>query len=483
VGSDYTTTAGTLNFAANELTKTIVVPILNDNATEVNETFTVTLTNAPGGRLGTRANTVVTIADDDLTGEFIRERIVGGFNLPVGFEFAPTAADGTQLMYVIEQGGVVRTVRNGANAGTFLNISDEVNGVRDRGLIGIAIHPQFYQGSPYVYLAYTYDPPEAANSPNGSTAGRDGVGNRPSRLIRVTADAATGYTTAVAGSQLVLLGKNSTWANTSRPDLNSTNDFTVPSSGGTPGNWIEDYLASDSESHSIGDVTFGPDGYLYVTNGDGTSYSARDPRALRVGDVNNLSGKMLRIDPLTGAGVAGNPFYDAANPNSNRSKVVNLGFRNPFRFTFNADGTPVIGDVGWTQTEEINVGFGKNFGWPYFEGNDATSYQLLPGANFNPANLTAPSYTTAHNGSPSAIVVGDFYKGPAREFQGGLFISDYSKATVDVVFFNPDGITVDTTKTRRFATGVITVQMIAGPDGSMYFNNLLTGSIERWRYA
>jgi hypothetical protein len=475
--TDYTATTGTINFAANEVSKTIVIPITNDNLTEVNETFTVTIDNPTAGRLGTRTSTVVTIADDDVTGEFIRERVVGGFNL------TPTAADGTQMMFVIEQGGVVKTVRNGANVGTFLDISDEVNGVRDRGLIGIAIHPQFYQGSPYIYLAYTYDPPEAANAPNGSTAGRDGVGNRPSRLIRVTADAATGYTTAVAGSQVVLLGKNSTWANTSRPDLNSTNDFTVPSSGGSPGNWTEDYLATDSESHSIGDVTFGPDGYLYVTNGDGTSYSARDPRALRVGDVDNLSGKMLRIDPITGAGVPGNPFYDAANPNSNRSKVVNLGFRNPFRFTFSPDGTPVIGDVGWTQTEEINVGFGKNFGWPYLEGNDPTSYQLLPGANFDPANLTAPSYTTAHNGSPSAIVVGDFYEGPARDFQGGLFVSDYSKATVDVVFFNADGTTVDTSRTRRFATGVVTVQMISGPDGSMYFNNLLTGSIERWRYV
>jgi Domain of unknown function (DUF4347)/Legume lectin domain/PA14 domain/Glucose / Sorbosone dehydrogenase/Calx-beta domain len=494
-GTDYTTTTGTLNFAANEVAKTFTIAINNDAATELNEALAINLSAPTNGALGTLTSSTLTILDNDVAGEFIRETVADGFVEPVAFEFAPgLTADGKQLTFVAEKGGTVKVVSNGATVGgNFIDISEQVNNTRDRGLIGIAIHPQFFTGSPYVYLSFTYDPPEAANAPAGSDAGRDGKGNRPSRMIRVTADAATGYTKVLAGSEVILLGTNSTWANTSRPDLNSTDDFTVPSSGidptGANGGWIQDYLASDSESHSIGDVSFGPDGFLYVTNGDGTSYSNVDPRAARVMDINNLSGKMLRLDPLTGAGVAGNPFFDAANPNSNASKVLNLGLRNPFRFTFNPNtGDPTIGDVGWSTWEEVNVGRGKNFGWPFFEGANGTSerspYQFLPSAQTfytSGTAVTAPAYAYLHDG-PNAIVVGDFYNGPDVALQGGLFTADASRGSVDILFFDPTGTTV--VNTQRFATNQFGITQIdAGPDGSMYFVNLATGELARWRFG
>jgi glucose/arabinose dehydrogenase len=474
-GTDFVAATGTVEFAAGELTKTFAVAINDDQAGEVDETINVALNTPTNGRLGAVNTGVLTIQDND-SNTLVREDFLTNLVEPTAFEFAP----GGELMFVAEKRGVVKVARNGVFADTFIDISDEVNGVRDRGLIGIAVHPQFFNGNPYIYLSYTYDPPEAANGTGN--AGRDGTGNRPSRVLRVTADAAAGYTKAVAGSGVVILGKNSTWQNTSRPDLNSTGNFNVAPSGRNPnGTWIQDYLATDSESHSIGDLAFGADGALYVTNGDGTSYSDVDPRTLRVLDLDNLSGKMLRIDPITGAGLADNPFYNG-DPNSNRSKVLNYGLRNPFRFTFDAQGTPVIGDVGWTRWEEINIGRGQNFGWPYFEGPGQTGgYNGLPQAQafYNSGQqTTGPAYATEHNG-PSAIVVGDFYRG-AGALNGGLFVSDASQGTIDVVKFNANG----TTETTNFARNIFgVVQILRGPDGSMYFANLPAGKIERWRPA
>ncbi|MFM2431937.1 MAG: hypothetical protein RLZZ511_3150 [Cyanobacteriota bacterium] len=503
-GADYTTTTGTMNFAANEVTKVLLIPITNDVAAETNETLTITLSAPTGGTLGATTLSTLTIADNDVNGTFTKEILTTNLVEPTAFEFAPVPPAGQpQLTFIAEKRGTVRVMSNGVQLpGNFIDISNDVNNTRDRGLIGIAVHPQFYAGAPYIYLSYTYDPPEAALG-NGD-AGRDGNGNRPSRMIRVEADAATGFTTFKAGTQVVLLGTNSTWANTSRPDLNSTDriNFGVPSSGRNPdGSWIQDYLATDSESHSIGDVTFGPDGFLYVSNGDGTSYSDADPRADRVMDINNLSGKLLRLDPLTGKGVASNPFWDG-NGDSNQSKVWNLGLRNPFRFTFNDDtGLPVIGDVGWGSWEEVNVGTrGSNFGWPYYEGNSDGSLRSSYATNADTGtdvlaaafyarnvDVTAPAFSYLHDG-PNAIVVGDFYNGPAADFQGGLFTSDASRGTIDVLFFNAAQDKVDITKTRRFETNLFGVtQMQAGPDGSMYFVTLGFGgqpsTFQRWVYA
>src|SRR5262249_40740063 len=155
---------------------------------------------------------------------------------------------------------------------------------------------------------------------------------------RVTVDPNT--MVADPASLVVLTGTNSNWAFTSRPDLDSTGTVNIPPSGivngttitapaglieaGTQDNdpnqpgiqiqTIRAYTPTDSTSHSIGAVHFGPDGMLYLSIGDGTSYNFVDPRAVRVQDTHNLSGKVLRIDPMTGAGVPGNPFYNASDP-------------------------------------------------------------------------------------------------------------------------------------------------------------------------
>jgi glucose/arabinose dehydrogenase len=491
-GADFVVANGVINFAAGELTKTFAITINDDTLSEVNETINVLLNTPTNGILGTQLGAIVAIQDNDLAGNLVKEDFITGLTQPTAFEFAP----GGELMFVAEKSGVVKVFRNGVSEGVFIDISGDVNSARDRGLLGIAVHPDFFTGSPYIYLSYTYDflPSEVAQ--------RDQANNRPSRVSRITADVGSGYTRAAANSNVVILGKNSTFANTSRPDFNSTTDINpnnplyqpliAPSGRNPDGTWVQDYLATDSESHSIGDVSFGKDGFLYVTNGDGTSYSGTDARTYRVQDPNSLSGKMLRLNPLTGEGVAGNLFFDANNPNSNASKVFNTGLRNPFRFTFNPiTGAPVIGDVGWTRREEINVGAGQNFGWPYFEGGngvgdrtggyDARNESQLFFATNTPT--TAPAYAYTHDG-PNAIVVGDFYNGPVQQYQNGLFASDASRGTVDVHFFNAAGTQV--IDTRRLATNSFgIVQMIQGPDGSMYYAGIGgppgSGTIGRWR--
>jgi glucose/arabinose dehydrogenase len=494
-GSDYTATSGTLNFAAGVSTASFTIAINNDTEIERNETINLTLSNAIGTTLGNQPTAILRIVDND-TGNFIREDVVTGLNLPTAFDWALNG----QRMYVAEKGGIVKMVENGSVIGNFIDLSLEVNNSvdNDRGLLGIAVNPDFIN-KPFVYLLYTYDPPETAGQTG--LAGRDGNGNRPSRLIRVTADASTNYRTVVPGSTKILLGTNSTWANTLRPDVDGTEDLSaVTESGLNPdGSYIQDYLVTDSRSHSIGTVKFGTDGALYVSNGDGASFNRVDLRAKRVQDIDSLSGKILKIDPETGAGIASNPFYDANDPNSNRSKVYSLGLRNPFRFTVNPNtNEPFIGDVGWFTWEEINTGKSLNFGWPWFEGGNGVNLQTpnysseaLAQQFYASGVTTAPAiFARSHADGARAIVVGDFYTGNTfpTAYKDGLFFSDVIEGSIKVLFFDangrPDGV-------KDFASGSqfsYVTYMATGPDGSLYYvknrgSNNDTGLIGRWKPA
>lgn len=293
------------------------------------------------------------------------------------------------------------------------------------------------------------------------------------------------------GSEVVLLGTNSTWANTSRPDGNSTDDLTIPPSGITPeGENIQDYLATDSESHTIGAVRFGTDGSLFVSNGDGTSYNAVDPRTVRVQDIGSLSGKLLRIDPITGEGLADNPFYNG-DPNSNQSKVYSYGLRNPFRFTINPNtNEPFIGDVGWTNWEEVNTGRGANFGWPYYEGASGVSsirggYSDLPEAQEFYASgqtVTSAIYARSHANGAVAIVMGDFYTGTTFPdfYDDALFFSDFGDDTVRYINFDDAGNFESVNTFSSEVQGI--VQISTGPDSNLYYASLETGEIGRWRF-
>jgi plastocyanin len=230
-----------------------------------------------------------------------------------------------RYMIIAQKNGVVRVAENGTLRSTpLVDLSSQVNDTPRSRAPGYDHSPRFCQYALRLPAIYLRSPPET----EGQTglAGPDGNGNRPSRLVRVTVDPNT--MVADPDSLVVLTGTNSTWENTSQPTQNSTGNTAIDPSGivngttitvpfseinvGTQDNHpnlpgmqnqnVRDYLATDSESHSIGSVHFGPDGLLYLSNGDGTSYNFMDPRTVRVQDLSNLSGKVLRIDPITGAG-------------------------------------------------------------------------------------------------------------------------------------------------------------------------------------
>ncbi|MEO0836137.1 MAG: Calx-beta domain-containing protein, partial [Cyanobacteria bacterium J06642_3] len=416
------------------------------------------------------------------------ETLISGLNQPTAIEWTPNG----DRFFIAEKGGVIKLSQNGqVNNTPFIDLTAQVNGTRDRGLLDIAVHPDFFNGSPYVYALYTYDPPEVFQ--NTGLAGADGNGNRAARLTRITADASTNFTTAVPGSEVVILGTNSTWDNFNA-FANSTNDFDEAPAGILPdGTNLQDFLAADSESHTIGSVEFGPDGALYVSNGDGTSYNRVDPRTVRVQDIDNLSGKIIRIDPITGDGLADNPFYNG-DPDANRSKVYQLGLRNPFRMTVDPrNGDVYVGDVGWTQWEEINsAGAGANFGWPYYEGGSGNNlrtggYQNLLEAQafYNSGQSADPSILALNHSADgiNAIVLGDIYTGNAfpEEYQGDLFFSDLGQGIVYNANFDDQG---NVTSFNTFTTGAnVVVQIIEAPDGSLYYVDLDDGIVGRWFFS
>jgi PKD repeat protein len=367
-----------------------------------------------------------------------------------------------------------------------IDLSDEVNQSGDRGLLGLALHPQF-PATPYVYLLYVYDPP--GTEP-------DGEGARVARLLRVTADTANPF--KASSERVVLLGRNGTLANSGNPY--SQEDQVNVACQNADG-YVQDCLPDDFPAHTIGTVAFGPDGKLYVGNGDGSSWRGVDPRALRVQSKNSLAGKLLRIDPLTGTGLADNPFYDG-NAESNASKIYSYGLRSPFRFTFHpVSGEPFIGDVGWGSWEEINVGRGKNFGWPCYEGaNGLSERQTLYADNAATSEpcaqlyakeetgeaVTPPLYAYGREEFGASLTMGVFYTGQAwpAAFRGALFIADYSNNWISYLTFDAQGRPV----VNRFSSDDFPfsgpVQLLMGPDEQLYYIGLgeVTG-IYRIRYT
>lgn len=124
---------------------------------------------------------------------FVIETVVTGISKPTTIAWTP---DGSR-MFIAQKDGRVRVAVGGMLQSTdFINIVAEVNDNTDRGLIGIAVHPEF-PVQPYVYLLYTYDPPGVA---------ANGSGARVSRLLRVSANPSN-LNIALPGSEVVLLGK------------------------------------------------------------------------------------------------------------------------------------------------------------------------------------------------------------------------------------------------------------------------------------
>lgn len=346
-------------------------------------------------RLAVALFTAVTIASPlhahTLPPNFIDQVYVEGWQQATGLAWGP---DGK--LYVWEKAGRVWVVEDGKRHDhPLIDISEEVGDWRDLGLLGFALDPDFLNNG-HIYLLYAVDYHHLIHfgTPSYDPKSNEYFHDTISRLTRYTADKDKEFHEVIPGSRHILIGES-----------------------------ISTGMPVCHQSHTTGSLIFATDGTLLVTNGDGASYEnvdagipqsgssntaladgiitpAEDCGAFRCQLVNSLSGKVLRIDPATGDGVAGNPFYDPAEPRAPRSRVWALGLRNPFRCalrpgTGDADpaaadpGTLLIGDVGWNAWEELNVcnSPAQNFGWPLFEGCEYQGGYRTTGE----LNLTAPN--------------------------------------------------------------------------------------------
>lgn len=412
---------------------------------------------------------------------FVLEQVMSGLNNPVDLAFA---ANG--FIFIAEKPGRVRVAVGGRLLDRpFIDIEHEVNPIVDRGLVGIAVHPRF-PAVPYVYISYTYEPPETLDLPGERWEVLQG--SRASRLLRVAADPTTGYATALPGSEVVLLGRNSTAANMG--DLLVRNPVDSPACGDI-GEFVQDCLPANENSHTIGRVRFGPDGMLWVSNGDGTDYTTTQPYHVRSQYVDSLAGKVLRIDPETGEGLPDNPFYDG-DPQSNRSKVVSYGLRNPYSFAFHPEtGELIMGEVGWVTWEMIKVGTGYNFGWPCYEGGNGELFYQWSFYGFeecqalyeieDEAVVKPPSYGYDHLESGAAIILGDYILDTdwPEQYHGLLLIADYYHGwirTIDLDLVGPSP------EPEPFAVVPFPVYIGFGPDRELYYLNVWSGELMRISY-
>ena len=440
--------------------------------------------------------------------------VLSGLTNPTVLQFAP---DGR--IFVGQKNGVIKAFQSltDTNPVTVADLSGEIDDYWDRGLLGLALDPNF-PANPYLYVLYAYDAPiggtapawsDGCPTPPGPTTDGCLISARVSRL-QISGNVMT-------GSEQVLI-----------------ND------------WCQQF-----PSHSIGTLLFGRDGYLYVSGGDGASFNnvdygqyganyagdqanpCGDPPspagtalspptaeggALRSQSVRRtdgpatLDGAVLRIDPATGAGVAGNPFF--SSPNANARRIAAYGLRNPFRFT-QRPGTDElwIGDVGWNTWEEINrvvspaSTTASNFGWPCYEGASPQGGYQAAGLNLcsslysTPGSVIAPyytynhsacvvNYTGCHTGGSSVTGVA-FYQGgtyPAP-YNGALFFADHTRNEIWAMLPGTNGLP-DPSRLQSFvgvdAAGGAAghpVDLKIGPGGDLFYVDMDDGTIHRITYT
>lgn len=308
---------------------------------------------------------------------FTEETIPGPWDGPVGLAFEPDQQTSGGRAYVWERIGRVWIVEDGVKqAPPLIDISEEVGGWRDHGLLGFALNPNFRQNG-HIYLAYTVDHHHLTKfgTTNYHSSSNEYSMATIHRVTRYTARASDGFRSVDPDSRKVLLGES------------ITNGFpsTYLSHGicslvfGTDGTLLA--AAGDGGSHVTLDMGSAPESYFSQALADGIIQPKENVGSFRAQMLSSLSGKIVRLDPETGDGVAGNPFFDPSRPRSAQSRIWSLGLRNPFRFSLRPgtgshrreDANPgaiYIGDVGLHGFEDINVVTrpGLNFGWPIYEG-------------------------------------------------------------------------------------------------------------------
>jgi len=445
-----------------------------------------------------------------LPANFDESTVFSGLTYPTAIEFS---TDGR--VFVAEKSGLIKVFDNLADGTptTFADLRTNVHNFWDRGLLGLALHPGF-PSNPSVYALYTHDAAIGGTAPRWGTPGAssDGCPNPPGatadgcvvsgRLSRLTAAG-----NAMTGPEQVLVE-----------------------------NWCQQY-----PSHSIGGLEFGADGALYVSGGDGASFTFTDwgqdglplnpcgdppfgvgfpltpptaeGGALRSQDLRtspdptSLDGAILRLNPETGAAMADNPL--AASSDAMARRVIAYGLRNPFRFAIRPGTNELwLADVGWNDWEEINrivdpLGTVENFGWPCYEG--AGRQPGYDGANLNicenlyaqPGAVVQPYYTYHHTArvvanetcpvGSSSILGAAFQRTSGSpypaEYDGALFFGDYSR---DCIWAMEQGGSAlpNPASIKTFAAGAANpVELELGPEGNLYYVDFDGGTVRRIRFT
>ncbi len=341
------------------------------------------------------------------------------------------ASAGDERLFVVARNGIIRILQpNGQFLPTpFLDIHELVTTANwEQGMLGLVFHPN-YPSTPHFYVSYTH------------------VQYNQVYVVRYTVNQATPDTADEASAALILR-------------INKT----LP----------------DSLVHNGGDLSFGPDGYLYFGIGDGGpdphhgSTDVHDP-ANNGHRLDTLLGKILRID-VNGTGLPpqdncnsgivsfnytippNNPFADGSGPNCD--EIWARGLRNPWRFSFDrATGDLFVTDVGEWEREEVNIELagsagGLNYGWRCWEG---TYDQTIPHPVIADRCLPITAYTFPiheYDQSGGCSVVGGFvYNGPGYpSLQGHYIFGDFCNGVIKVL----SRVSQDETEwdlTRQVGTG------------------------------
>jgi glucose/arabinose dehydrogenase len=283
------------------------------------------------------------------------QKVLEGLSGPVVLTHA---GDGSNRLFLVEQPGNVRVVRNGkVKPYPFLDLTSKVAPISpyysEMGLLGLAFHPKYKQnGRFYVYFS---GPREKAG---------------------------TDHQGILAEYQVSPFD----------PDMA---DFTTQR--------IILTVDQPASNHNGGALAFGPDGYLYLGLGDGGGAGDRFGLTGNGQNLNSLLGKILRIDVDRGEPYSipdDNPFARGGG----RPEIWAYGLRNPWRFSFAPDGRLFCADVGQNKWEEINlIERGGNYGWRLKEGNQCYN----PEKNCEQGKtLEAPIHVYLHSSSRVCVVGG-----------------------------------------------------------------------------
>ncbi|HEX9188708.1 MAG TPA: PQQ-dependent sugar dehydrogenase [Vicinamibacteria bacterium] len=295
--------------------------------------------------------------------------VASGLRNPLDLQAAP---GDRERVYVVEQGGRIRVIRGGQlQAAPFLDVASRLSSGGERGLLGLAFHPQFAANRRF-FVNYT--------NPGGDT--------HLAEYRAASADAAD-----PASERLLLVA------------------------------------AQPFSNHNGGGLAFDASGRLLVALGDGGS--GGDP--LGNGQrLDTLLGKILRIDVDAGspyAVPADNPFRAIAGA---RPEIWAYGLRNPFKIAVDGPtGDLYVGDVGQNRVEEIDVGLasrrgGENYGWNVTEGSQCYS----PASGCDRGGLTPPVYEYTH-AEGCSVTGGVVYRGCRMpDLAGTYFFGDFCSGLV-----------------------------------------------------